>query len=284
MRIEEPLNREMQNARFHDFRLVLLAGGYQSRLSPLGSIGPKALICVDDAPLAQAIINGWPFVSAITIALRADLDDVASALAAWNAVSIAPATGTATGALAAAVECAEPYLVLVNADTLNELRPSDFLAQALSSPESVTVAVTRRRIGVQNAGMIAVGSDGHIVRSFEDQQPGHPPEPSAAWHGASMGLCSSRAGLLIETMGELSEARSLEAHVLPYWIRRGLVRAFDAGDAYTLDIGTPERLARLTTEKSETVRLLVAPAESGVIAPIDPLASHEPSPRRRRRR
>lgn len=90
--------------------------------------------------------------------------------------------------------------------------------------------------------------------------------------------------LLIETMGELSEARSLEAHVLPYWIRRELVRAFDAGDAYTLDIGTPERLARLTTEKSETVRLLVAPAESGVIAPIDPLASHEPSPRRRRRR
>ena len=156
----------------------------------------------------------------------------------------------------AALNVDTDHIVICNADTINEAPLDLIFKEHLNRgfDNNATIVLTRRA-DVQNAGAFAVASNGQIIRSFEDKKIGKPPHPNAAWHGASTGILIFSRKLLHEVSSGL--VLSLERDILPRIISQGKLFAFDNGNRFSLDIGTPERFSIFAENQQNLAEILI---------------------------
>ena len=263
---------------------MLLAGGRQTRL-PNVSI-PKALLNVEgvrvgDISLRQLVQrSGEVFVMGGQRAT--ELDN------AWGSsarVLVDPGYGTGLALYIAALASTREILLIANADTLTTVDLPAMIAEHSRFSADGMIALTRWTQDTQNPGMFAVASTGHVRRSYEDGRAGSPPLPGAAWHGASTGtmLLPRKSVLQIAEIYGRPDL-SIERDILPEFIRRGALRAFDAGNALSLDLGVPHRLTRARNYRRTIGGLLVPEATiisyPPVVTPIQVLATNNCALRR----
>lgn len=243
----------------HPILGVLLAGGEQRRLTPLGLDHPKALLTPGEIPVGRIVLRQMLARTSEAVVMGGRDADTLEAELAGPSVRLAtdPALGTGTAAWIAAHTTDRPLLLFANADTLNE---ETIIARVvgLSTPPyaDAIIGLTRRTYLVQNAGAFAVDNQGRVMRSFEDGRGGSPPLPGAAWHGSSTGVILVPRALMLDVIGsQWQDMKSLERDVIPAIIRQRKLLAADCGPAFSLDLGTPERLAALSTLRSEVRRI-----------------------------
>lgn len=236
---------------------VLLVGGVASRLSGVPIDCAKAMIPLRGRPLGRWLTEWLRTVSdeVIVAASETTRDEFASEFRGDAYVTVVARSPQGTGAdfLWAADHTAADHVIVSNGDTISDLFLPDFVESHLRSGAPATIALTRRA-GVQNTGAFAVNGDGIIMRSFEDGKGGAPPRIGAAWHAASLGILILSRATIVEC--RTAAPRSLERDLVPCLVERGQLHAFDAGDIVSLDIGVPERLARLTSEEGPLVKTL----------------------------
>jgi len=152
------------------------------------------------------------------------------------------------GALANALDFARTFrnaqtAVVVNGDTVADFRNLDkAICSHLAAATPITVVLTRR-VDAANRNKISVGSTGTVLQNHEGA---HPDAKQllvrADWAGSSTGITI----LNVKCMYPQLRARnsgSLYSDFLP--ANTSTTSAFDYGNAFVLDIGTPQRLRRL---------------------------------------
>ncbi|MGH8613215.1 MAG: sugar phosphate nucleotidyltransferase, partial [Gammaproteobacteria bacterium] len=133
---------------------VLLAGGSQTRLQPLGLAIPKALIRVGDIRVGDVAFDQLSrAANDVSIFGGRIAETMDHAWSARGGRCLAdPQLGTGTAVMTAATASRQPVLLVANADTLNDLDLVPVVAAHLRNPQDALIVLTRRLQNVQNAG------------------------------------------------------------------------------------------------------------------------------------
>jgi NDP-sugar pyrophosphorylase family protein len=152
-----------------------------------------------------------------------------------------PGLGNGVALVSAACSASYDYTLVINADTINDTSYSSFIDFHLARRIGGSILLTRWR-EAQNPGAYVVRSDGLVIRSLEDGSNSTYHVPPKCWRAASTGA------LLFPTKDlrsiSILETATVERAITPAFIALQLLWAFDAGNALSLDLGTPERIAR----------------------------------------
>ncbi|MCI5121880.1 MAG: hypothetical protein D3908_11950 [Candidatus Electrothrix sp. AUS4] len=235
---------------------IILAGGKQTRLRDIGLSCPKALAELSGTPLLYYQI--WQLqqvATSITIA-GGQLSEIFHRIYADDfpvSISPDPVVGTGVALLEAAKIIANDHIITCNADTVNDFPLQRIVDHYFLHYFSSCMIVLTRREGVQNSGAFAVDANSRVIRSYEDRDPGEPPHPDAAWHGASTGVIMMPRRLLRHV--HPFQSNSLEQDIIPELIRLGKVYAFDNGANFSLDIGTHTRFDHFFINQKEILGL-----------------------------
>lgn len=232
-----------------DITAVVLAGGKETRLLSLRLALPKAFALLNKKPLIEHQVDFLKsYVSGIVVAAGTyphKFENAFSNIFNMN-ISSDPAIGTGIAILEASRLIKKDHIILLNADTINNISIKAVLRKYKKHAEynNAMIVLTRRK-NVQNEGAFAVLRNGRVIRSFEDRKGGRPPHPLADWHGASTGIILMPRKLLRQSTSEHLSI-SLELDILPRLIKMKKLYAYDNKDRFSLDIGTPERFNKFS--------------------------------------
>jgi len=226
--------------------VVILCGGFGTRLRPV----------VDDRPKVLAPVGGEPFLSHLLRHLRAQgctdivlstgylgemIADYAGDGARWDVrvryAREAEPLGTG-GALRLTMEQAaiDGAFLAMNGDTFFSGAVKDLVVFHRERGARATLALVRvpdaRRFGTVRT------ADSGAVEAFVEKQPGR---TGAAWINAGVYVLEAAS------MADIPAGQhvSMERSVFPQWISKGLFGCRFPGAAF-LDIGTPDDYARAT--------------------------------------
>jgi mannose-1-phosphate guanylyltransferase len=135
----------------------------------------------------------------------------------------------------------EAAFVVWNGDTVLDLDLADVLAHGEQHPGRAVIVLTRRP-DAPNHNAWYVDPDGAVLATLE-AVPTPPPPATFGWRGSSTGVLLLNKALLAAYWS--TEAPDLYAAILPELIAQRQLIAYDNGDRYFLDFGTPRDLARL---------------------------------------
>jgi NDP-sugar pyrophosphorylase family protein len=131
--------------------------------------------------------------------------------------------------------------IVWNGDTIVDLDLPHLLFYGEQHPDSGIIVLTRRP-DAPNHNAWYVDTDGAVLATLEAAF-APPPPAGYAWRGSSTGVLLLTKSLLASYRP--GEAPDLYATILPSLIGRRQLSAYDNGDRYFLDFGTPQALARL---------------------------------------
>ena len=222
---------------------IILAGGKGTRLKTLDIDHPKALLQLEGRSVLEWAIARLEAASQrILVAAGKDSEAIGKPFTSTSGVQVIADDnlGTGNALLTAAQHSNAEHVIVCNADTLNEVDIQAVLNQHNNRNRGATIVLTRDA-SAQNAGAFSVSKDGQILRSLEDQQPLGRHSSNSSWRGASTGLLIVPTRLLHDP--RIADALSFEHEIIPHILDSEGLFAFDNGERFCLDIGTPERLA-----------------------------------------
>lgn len=234
---------------------VIMAGGTATRLGARCGKVPKSMLRFDGVPFLDYLMG---------YALRCSLAPICVAGGhlghviaehyckhPWNEypieTHICHRLGTGGDLLAVVESMPCQHIVVMNADTVVHTPLELAIRQHIESGADCTIVLSQRH-GLPNERAFLVGHNGRVMCSLEARVCAPLPCGRVHWRGSSTGVMvfSVEALLMLSRPGPVS----LEADLLPDLIAQGDVRAFDNGDRYVMDYGTPERLRGLLSDPS----------------------------------
>jgi Nucleoside-diphosphate-sugar pyrophosphorylase involved in lipopolysaccharide biosynthesis/translation initiation factor 2B, gamma/epsilon subunits (eIF-2Bgamma/eIF-2Bepsilon) len=236
------------------FTAVILAGGKATRLATLGLEVPKSLIALDGKPLLKWAAE-WvkTAVPNVIVAAGQRQELVVENMGLGITLLRDADVGTGKALLDAARKTDAEFIIVSNADTINNLDLRKLLKEHLQRAKGATISLTRDS-DAQNAGAFAVSGDGQILRSHEDLQPFGSGNPFTAWRGASTGVLVIPRLALLDP--RIEDASSLEQDIVPHLIDSIGLFAFDNGDRLCLDVGVPDRLKLMQINEKKIANIL----------------------------
>ena len=244
---------------------LILAGGEGTRLRPLTSTIPKAVVPLCDRPFIAFMIE-WlrrHGVDDVILACGFMADDVRAVLGEGASLGVRlryieePRPLGTGGALKYAEELLDERFVMLNGDVLTDI---DLTAQ-LEQHERTGARATLALVAVEDPsayGLVRLEEDRSVSEFIEK------PDPAAI----DTNLISAGAYVLerdvLAAMAPAGTNVSIERDVFPRLVGDGLF-GYPA-DGYWLDIGTPERYLQGTFDiLSGTVKTTVPVQEDGVL-------------------
>jgi NDP-sugar pyrophosphorylase family protein len=211
-----------------------------------GNRAPKVLrrVGAGESALANAVDRALAVAAEVIVAVGPMRSLLATALPITERLVVIDDLGLGNGGALVAAACLAKFeeTLVLNADTINDIPYGPFIDSHISRGFGASVLLTRSQ-HAQNPGAYIVGRNGLVLHSLEAGSNDAPPvSPPSCWCGASTGVLlfptrSLRCTFVLTTS-------IVERDVTPAFITRRLLWAFDAGYALTLDLGTPERIAR----------------------------------------
>lgn len=226
-------------------KAFLLAAGLGTRLRPLTDRVPKCLVPVGGRPLLDVWLDSLRAtgVDEVLVNLHHLPDRVREHLVTHDGsprvrTSFEPTLLGSAGTLRAnrGFVGDDPVFLAVNGDDLTDF-DLRLLTQALEENPGVDAAIAVFRAPRPEACGILEVVDG-LVTSFEEK----PASPRSDL--ANAGLYAFRSSVL--DLVPAGAPVDIGTHLLPQLVGRSV--AVDIGDAFLLDIGTPESLARAEAE------------------------------------
>lgn len=217
-------------------KLLVLAGGFGTRLQPVVAAVPKALAPVGEIPFLRLQLENWinqglrSFVfllhhqsdQMIEFLQNEKLDLLKNCELEWLVEPLPMGTGGAVAYAVSQLRLNEDFLV-TNADTWLGGGVEEMLGASSPSMAVVQVADASRYGGV-------LFDNGGIVRAFQEKSTSKDP----SWINA--GLCRLNGGLFKDWK---KEPFSLEQISFPAWAVGGLLKAVPLRVDF-IDIGVPE--------------------------------------------
>ena len=238
-------NYASRNQVIRPITCVVLAGGKGTRALATGDRMPKVLrrVGAGESALTNAVNRALVVVAEVIVAVGPMRTLLTTALPSTDRLIVVDDLGLGNGGALVSAACSASYdhTLVINADTINDVPYGLFIDSHLIRGIGGSILLTRWP-EAQNPGAYVVRSDGLVVRSLEDGSKLAYCDSPQYWRGASTGV------LLFPTKElrsiSVMESAVVERAITPAFIARQLLWAFDAGDALTLDLGTPERIAR----------------------------------------
>lgn len=227
---------------------VVLAAGPGTRLGDLGARMPKAMIPIAGRPylehLAGRLLGAG--LHPVVVAVHHHADTILDHFAGCDfsaALRFVHTDQRGTGA--DLMRCLDvlpdtPFIVW-NGDTILDLDLPGLLAYAQQNAGSGVIVLTRRA-DAPNHNAWYVDADGTVLATLE-AAPTPPPPAVYAWRGSSTGVLRLTRSLLAAYRS--GEAPDLYTAILPPLTARRQLTAYDNGNRYFLDFGTPQALARV---------------------------------------
>ena len=224
---------------------VVLAGGRGTRAMATGDRTPKLLRLVgpSEPVLTNAVSRALAVAAEVIVAIGPMRRLLMPALPHSDRMSVLDDLGLGNGAALVAAACTAKYdqTLVINADTINDTSYGIFIDSHLARGFGGSILLSRWQ-NAQNAGAYVVQADGLVLRSLEDGNASPYRVPPQAWRGSSTGVLLFPTRDLRTT--SLLDTDVVERTITPAFIARQLLWAADAGDAVSLDLGTPDRIAR----------------------------------------
>jgi mannose-1-phosphate guanylyltransferase len=227
---------------------VVLAAGPGTRLGDIGARMPKTMIPVAGRPylehLAGRLLRAGlrPVVVAVHHHADTILDHFAGhASAAALRFVHTDQRGTGADLMQCLDAIPDAAFIVWNGDTIVDLDLPHLLVYGERHPGSGIIVLSQRP-DAPNRNAWYVDTDGTVLATLE-AAPAPPPPAGYAWRGSSAGVLLLTKSLLDSYRSR--EAPDLYATILPSLIGRRQLSAYDNGDRYFLDFGTPQALARL---------------------------------------
>jgi NDP-sugar pyrophosphorylase family protein len=224
---------------------VVLAGGQGTRALATGERIPKVLRLIGPGePLLSNTVNRALAVAAeVIVAIGPMRSLLGHALPKSERLTVLEDLGLGNAFALVAAACVAKYdqVLVINADTINDTSYINFIDSHLARGLGGSILLSRWQ-NSPNAGSYIVGTCGRVLRSLEDGTPMQHLAPPPSWRGASMGVLLFPAKELRSV--SVLHTDVVERSITPAFISRQLLWAFDSGDSETLDLGTPERIAR----------------------------------------
>jgi mannose-1-phosphate guanylyltransferase len=226
-------------------RAFLLAAGLGTRLHPLTRHVPKCLVRVGGRPLLDLWLDNFRAagVDEVLVNLHHLPEQVRSHLAAHRGeprvrTSYEPVLLGSAGTLVAGREFvgSDEVFLAVNGDDLTDFDLTRLLTALEAAPAADAAIAVFHAPRPEACGILEVEEG--VVVSFEEK----PTAPRSTL--ANAGMYAFRRSVL-----DLVPAGSpvdIGTHLLPRLVRRAV--AVPVGDAFLIDIGTPEALARAEAE------------------------------------
>lgn len=237
--------------------ILILAGGYSTRLKDFCTTIPKPMLPFNGSPflsypVAHFVRAGFPHIKIVAGYLGQTIDSFFSQ-DPWNQHGIQIALydqpqGTGRDFLKVLPSINTPHTLLLNGDTIVDFPIFEAIQEHLHCNSNCTVILTRLP-NVPNEGAFLVGKHKKILSSLEANNENESialdySENQIAWRGSSTGTILFKNEFLKKFTfhdGHLS----LEKELLPKLIQSGKVVAFDNHERCFHDFGTPERLKEL---------------------------------------
>ena len=226
-------------------KAFLLAAGLGTRLHPLTQHVPKCLVRVGGRPLLDLWLDNFRAagVDEVLVNLHHLPEQVRSHLATLRGgvrvrTSYEPVLLGSAGTLVAGREFvgSDEVFLAVNGDDLTDFDLSRLLTALEAAPAADAAIAVFRAPRPEACGILEV-KDGVVV-SFEEK----PASPRSDL--ANAGMYAFRRSVL-DLVPEGAPV-DIGTHLLPRLVRRAV--AVPVGDAFLIDIGTPEALARAEAE------------------------------------
>jgi len=226
---------------------VVLAAGPGTRLGDLGARMPKTMIPVAGRPFLEHLTGRLaraglrPVVVAVHHHADAILHHFAGNTSAADLRFVyTDQRGTGADLMRCLDAVPEAAFVVWNGDTVLDLDLADVLAHGEQRPERGVIVLTRRP-DAPNHNAWYVDADGTVLATLEAAAP--VPPTTFGWRGSSTGVLLLSKPLLAPYLS--TEAPELYAAILPALTAARQMVAYDNGNRYFLDFGTPQDLARL---------------------------------------
>ena len=227
---------------------VVLAGGAGTRLGDLGARMPKTMIPVAGRPYLEHLANQLlgaglrPVVVAVHHHAEMIREHFSGDLSRADLLFVhTNQRGTGSDLLECLDTVPTDAFIVWNGDTIVELDVPDLLSQGERAAGSAVIVLTRRP-DAPNNGAWYVDSESTVIASLEAV-----PKPAVpvnyAWRGSSTGVLLLTKSLLAAY--QAGQAPDLYSSILPSFISRRSLKAYDNGLRYFLDFGTPQALARI---------------------------------------
>ncbi len=227
---------------------VVLAAGPGSRLGELGARMPKTMISVGGRPYIEHLVGRLLAAGlrpvAIAVHHHADMIydhfDGHPYLPNLRFVHTGQ-LGTGSDLLECLDSLPADDFIVWNGDTIVELDVADLLRIRTQLSTGAVIVLTRRS-DAPNKDAWYVDSASTVLASLEAVPP--PAAPTTyAWRGSSTGILLLTKALLATF--QAGRAPDLYTTILPSLISQQQLKAYDNGDRYFLDFGTPQNLARI---------------------------------------
>lgn len=224
---------------------IILAGGKGTRALASGERTPKVLrrVGAGESVLTNAVNRALAIAAEVIVAVGPMRTLLATALPVNDRLIVIDDLGLGNGWALVSAACSASYdhTLVINADTINDTPYGSFIDFHLARRIGGSILLTRWQ-EAQNPGAYVVRSDGLVIHSLEAGSNSTYHVPPECWRGASTGV------LLFPTKDlrsiSMLKTAIVEHAITPTFITRQLLWAFDAGNALTLDLGTPNRIAR----------------------------------------
>jgi mannose-1-phosphate guanylyltransferase len=227
---------------------VVLAAGAGTRLGDLGARMPKTMIPVAGRPFLEHLTGRllWAGLRPVVVAVHHHADAILGhfgghASAADLRFVYTDQLGTGADLMRCLDAVPEAAFVVWNGDTVVDLDLADVLALGEQRPGRGVIVLTQRP-DAPNHNAWYVDPDGTVLATLE-AVPTPPPPTTFGWRGSSTGVLLLSKPLLAPYLWR--EAPELYAAILPALIAQRQLIAYDNGNRYFLDFGTPQDLARL---------------------------------------
>lgn len=225
---------------------VILAGGRGTRAVATGDRTPKVLrrLKTGETLLANVTRRALSVTAQVIVAVGPMRTLLESACPPDDRIGIVEDAGYGTYAalISASLVASFQHVLVMNADTINDMPYGPFVDFHLRRAVGASILLSRWA-QAQNPATYAVDGKGRVVCSFEDRRTSQPYVPHDCWRGASTGvLMFSNPALRSLSM---MKSAVIERDLTPKYIDHGLMWAFDSGEALTLDLGVPDRIARI---------------------------------------
>ena len=226
-------------------KAFLLAAGLGTRLRPLTDQMPKCLVRVGGRPLLDLWLDNFRAagVDEVLVNLHHLPEQVRSHLAAQRGglrvrTSYEPVLLGSAGTLVAGREFvgSDEVFLAVNGDDLTDFDLSRLVSALEAAPTADAAIAVFHAPRPEACGILEV--EGAVVTSFEEK----PAAPRSDL--ANAGMYAFRRSVL-DLVPEGAPV-DIGTHLLPRLVRRAV--AVPVGEAFLIDIGTPEALARAEAE------------------------------------
>lgn len=225
--------------------MIVMAGGLARRLESLGTTLPKAMLPVGGYPYLAYLVSHYARLGVAEILVAAGFrgDEIVSYFGNdhWMrrrvSVTVAEPLGTGHNLVQAARLVDTELVLVVMGDIVVDVDVGELVRAHLKVHQICTLVVCTR--SPQNEGALAIARDGVLLSSAEARD-GFAPFPGEVHvRRSSTGVALINRQELIDMPFEAG--LSIERDLFPRWISLGQMKAFDIGDAFYWDFGTPER-------------------------------------------